>query len=199
MKNYVFISMLIASGFGSFSQTLEERYTELDELAKAQSYEDVIAQENLVLPLLANRLDTLAAATVSIFAEANYGVEDYDKAILFWEQERTLRLALGQLETDSYSSILFNLTNTYSIVGRYQETRTRGEELLTIDEKLYGKGSPEYAESLTFYLDVLINLGNVKAAKNAASAGLINFNRKESEYALILNKYADIHNLTGEY
>ena len=199
MKIYFFIATLCFTSLFSFSQTLEQRYPQLDALAKAQNYNQIIAQEKQVIPLTENRQDTLSAATVSIFAEAYYNTEQYDQAIQYWEQERTLRLALNQVETESYSSILFNLTNTYSLVGRYRETRMRGEELLTVDEKLFGNGSAEYAQSLSFYLDVLINLGNVQAAKNTATAGMNNFNKKETEYALILNKYADIHNLTGEY
>jgi CHAT domain-containing protein len=199
MKDSIFIATLLLSATFSFGQTLEQRYQQLDELAKAQNYDQVLSLEGEVIPLVENRQDTLAAATISIFAEAHYNIEQYDQAIMYWEQERVRRIVLNQMETESYSSILFNLTNSYSIMGRYRNTRTRGEELLRVDEKLFGKGSPEYAESLSFYLDVLINLGNVKAAKNAASAGLNNFSKKETDYALILNKYADLHNLTGEY
>ena len=199
MKKLFFFAILFGSAICCVGQTLEQRYEQLDELAKAQNYDQVIAQENQVMPLVVNRQDTLAAATVSIFAEAHYNSEQYDQAIMYWEQERIRRIVLNQMETESYSSILFNLTNSYSIMGRYRNTRTRGEELLRVDEKLFGKGSPEYAESLSFYLDVLINLGNMKDAKNAASEGLNNFNKKETDYALILNKYADLHNLTGEY
>lgn len=199
MKRVLFIFTLCFISILSFSQTLEQRYPSLDSLAKTHGYDQVIAQENQIRPLLENRQDTLAAATASIFGEAYFNLEQYDQSIRYWEQERTLRLALNQRITSSNSSVLFNLINAYSILGRYSETRTRGEELLTVDETLYGKGSKEYAESLMYYLDVLINLGSVQAAKNTATAGMNSFDKKETEYAIILNKYADIHNLTGEY
>jgi CHAT domain-containing protein/tetratricopeptide (TPR) repeat protein len=199
LKKLFFIATLLTNTFCSIGQTLEQRYAQLDVLARAQNYDEVLSLEGEIIPLVESRQDTLAAATISIFAEAHYNSEQYDKAIFYWEQERIRRISLNEMETETYSEILFNLTNSYSIVGRYRDMRTRGEELLRVDEKIFGKGSTRYAESLTFYLDVLINLGNVKAAKSAAAAGLNNFNKKEIDYALILNKYADLHNLTGEY
>ena len=83
----------------SFGQTLEQRFSQLDELAKAQNYDQIIAQENQVRPLFENRQDTLAAATASVFAEAHYNKEQYAQAAAYWEQERTLRLALNQRTT----------------------------------------------------------------------------------------------------
>jgi len=126
-------------------------------------------------------------------------LEEDEKAIRYMEQERDIRIAYNLTNSSVYSNLLYNLTYLNNLTGHYTNARTVGEELLQVDNRLYNDGSPQYTSSLIFFLDILINQGDILKAKEIAASSIRSLPKKDSLYALVLNKYADIHQLTGEY
>lgn len=181
------------------AQTLEQRYPTLDSLYKAENYKQVASLESQIQPSLENRSDTLVTRVVEIFGMTFLSLGDDPKAIRYMEQERTLRLTQPQTNLKNYSNLLYNLTYVHNQAGQYKQALAYGDELLATDKKLFGQSSTEYAASVIFVLDVLINQGNLTRAKELASATITSIPKKDSMYAMVLNKYADLHQLTGEY
>ncbi|MBY0432655.1 MAG: CHAT domain-containing protein [Cyclobacteriaceae bacterium] len=200
MKNlWLFLIISSIGAYNSAAQTAEVYYIRLDSLNKAKNFEQIATFEGALQPLLANRTDTLKAAIYDILGFAFFNLGEDLKAINYMEQQRALRQAANQTFTKNYSNLLYNLTYINNLAGRYTQARAAGDELIVIDKRLYGESSPEYAASVTFVLDVLINQGSLTKAKELAAATLKSLPKKDSLYAMTLNKYADIHQLTGEY
>jgi CHAT domain-containing protein len=199
LKKITLILSVFTISASCLAQTLEQFYPRLDSLLKAEQYETLASLEPQTLSFIGNRNDTLVAATFDIYSSVFLDLEEDEKAIRYMEQERDLRIAFQQTGNTHYSNLLYNLTYVNDLTGNYSKARLVGEELLRVDKKLYGDSSPEYTSSLIFFLDVLINQGDILRAKEIAASSIRSLPKKDSLYALVINKYADIHQLTGEY
>ncbi len=200
MKTFFgFLLAILITSLSVKGQTLEQRYPTLDSLYKAEHYEQVASLESQIQPLLENRSDTLVTHVVEIYGMTFLTLGNDLKAISYMERERTLRLAQPQANLKNYSNLLYNLTYVHNQAGQYKQALAYGDELLATDKKLFGQSSSAYAASVIFVLDVLINQGNLTRAKELAFTTITSIPKKDSIYAMVLNKYADIYQLTGEY
>ena len=197
MRKYIFIYCSFIA-FVTQAQT-ETLYNEVSLLYKEEKYEACLKMEAAIVRWTTGRTDTLAANMLSYLADSYLKNETFEKAIPFFEAERTIRLALLPEGSVDYSNVLYNLSYAYLEINDFHHGKEVGKLLIDFDRKIYGITSEQYLESLFNYVDILTAAGEVEEAElllEQVRKEVPDFSEQNGE---LLSKLADICSFSGKY
>src|SRR6478609_1569581 len=142
----LFILLLWSSAHHSVAQKPPKVYQDLEKHYNENNFEACVKLESQVEAFAATRKDTLAANSYFYLGDAFNQLGQLQKAIVFWEKEKTL---LGELDVkdkyeegefnfkEEYSTKLYYLSDLYLQIGNYQKAGEMADQLIKADRKLY--------------------------------------------------------------
>lgn len=197
IRNILFLLLIQSVAFSQ--SNVPDIYQQLDEAYLAEDYQKVLDIKDKALSSLESRQDTILADTYFLIGDSYLALGELQNALDFFEKEKNLKQQLGQTGTEGYSNSLYNLIYLYDELGLYNKARQTGEELLTLDEKKFGKSSEQYISSLIFYTDVLVKQDNFDEAKKLLRQAMRSLDKNNQLYPVLLSKEADVHSIIGHY
>ncbi len=181
------------------AQTFDQLYLKIDSLYHKEDHKGCLALEQLILPLIGSRQDTLVANTYFYLGDSYLTDFKTDRALSYFTQERDLRFSLLPLDPDGYSNSLYNLMYTYQQDGNVRAAIQTGEVLLVFDEKRYGIESQEYVYSLGDYTDLLLQSDRWGLAEANLKKCLEKLSKGSRFYGLVTAKLGDVYSFSGLY
>jgi CHAT domain-containing protein/Tfp pilus assembly protein PilF len=197
MRKYLTIYFLLA-GLISFAQT-KTLYEEVSLLYKEEKFEDCLKMEAALIGWATGRTDTLVANVYGFLADSHLKSGTVEKAISFFESEKSIRQAQLPEGVDHYSTVLYYLSSAYLQANDIQHAKETAQLSIDFDQKTYGVNSEQYASSLFNYIDILSTAGQVTEAEiklEQIRKDAPDFSRENGE---LLSKLADIYSYGGKY
>ncbi|HEU5289606.1 MAG TPA: tetratricopeptide repeat protein, partial [Cyclobacteriaceae bacterium] len=105
-------------------------YEEVSFLYEQEKYDECLRLEPSLLTWATGRTDTLAANVYSYLADAHLNKGTSEKAILFFDNEVTIREKLLPDGAVDYSNALFNLSFACLEANEYERGKEVGKKLL---------------------------------------------------------------------
>lgn len=196
------LSILFLSLYGSAfaqyqfdSKKAEKLYQKLEGYYNEYDYENILNNEEQITELFLNKKDTLGALMLSFMGEAYlYGGNDMNASLGFFQREYNLRKELG--DSDMKATI-FNLGYIQDELGYYHKTEELYLELLTLEEKEFGKKSEEYFTSASSLLDHYVQTEEQEKGLELARELKKAVDKKSFEEAMILRFMGDFYQISG--
>lgn len=194
------ISFILLLSLASFSMKAQQSiFEQMNEAYDQGDFELVLQLKDEASTELASAPDSVIAEFHSLIGGAHIFLNSFENAEDAYLQEKIYRVRAGQTDSESFSTLLFNLTYLYDQLGRYAEAESVGKQLLALDEKIFGSSSDEYVQSVLFYADVVIKLQRHDDVINLLSKTMRSLDKENYLYPYLLNKEADVHTLLGHY
>lgn len=174
-------------------------YEEVSFFYHEEKYEECLKLEPSLLAWAAGRTDTLAANVFSYLADAHLKKGTVEKAIAFFESEKTVREKLLPAGSIEYSNALFNLSYACLEANQYTRGKEVGKQLLAFDRKIHGVTGEEFIQSLFHYVDILCAAGDVNEAERELEIIGKEVPEFSNENGQFLSKLADVCSYSGKY
>lgn len=181
------------------AQEIPQLYRDLDKFHQEENYAACVKLESNVVALAAQRSDTLIANSYYYLGNAYLNLEKIDKALSYFEKEKTLRAQLGLAGTEDYSNVLSNLVYVYFEAGKYAESGTLVNELLENDKKVFGVTGDVYVQTVLNAAETFLNIDRLVDAEKLLQSTLKQQPKGSANYGLMLFKTGDIYWYTGQY
>ena len=112
----------------------EKLYEEVTALFNEEKFDECLALEPSLVSWATSRKDTLAANVFGYLANAHLTQEAFDKAALFFDRERQVRVNLLPENQLDYSNVLYNLAFAYLQANELEKAKASGKLLIDFDK-----------------------------------------------------------------
>ena len=193
-----FLSLSLTCVFASaFSQAVPELYRKVEEVYNNGDLKATINYASEVDKFAVNRVDTLAANLYDYLADAYNQQEKFDKAIEYWQKEKTIYEKLQ--DNESVGAILYNISYAHLLAGRYEQASVVIDETLGVYKKEYGENSEEYARATIRAANAYIEANRFKEAENLLLSQARKREKNTNLYGELITKLGELHTYTGQY
>lgn len=198
----LFIMILFISGsalaqYQFDSKKAEKLYQNLEEYYAEGDYEKLLESEPQITETFLNKKDTLGALMLSFLGEAYmYWEGDMQKSLSYFQREYDLRKEIK----DSGSNIkaaIFNLGYLQDQLGYYNKTEELYLQLLKMEEKDPGAGSPEYFQSASALLDHYVQTEEYDKGLELVKQLKRSVDKNSVSEAMLLRYAGDFYDISG--
>ncbi|HAA19237.1 MAG TPA: hypothetical protein DCR93_30195 [Cytophagales bacterium] len=180
-------------------QTTPQVYQDLIQAYDNEEYQTVLELEPDALAAIANRSDTVAAATYATLGEVQYFDGDPEVALDYLAKAYDMYQANQATESEVFGNLLYNLTYIYWEFGRYDEAEPFGKKLLAVDRESYGVDSEEYVSSLTTLSQILQGQNKYKEAEKLCLKALKEIKEESYPYFIVQTHLGDLYTKRGDF
>jgi len=198
MKKLICCALFLAGFTHLLAQDIPLAYQQLENSYNNSEFEACIKLTREIESFSINRVDTLAANSFFYLASSHNQLGNLDKALDYFEKEKSLRAKLPMGDGIYYSMNLFNLAYTYLQAGKYAKAGLSADELIVSDKKIYGVTSPEFISSVISVVDIYIELDRFGDAEKLLNATLKKQEKKSLNEGKLLTKLGDLYTYTGQ-
>jgi CHAT domain-containing protein/Tfp pilus assembly protein PilF len=201
MKSIMLFSAGLLVCFASVAQSpkVPKVYEDLERHYEAQNFEACLKLEKDVEVLAKTQRDTIVANSFFYVGEAHHQLGSLDKAISWFEREKVLRSDLGLMQTDAFSSSLFNLAYLYLEAGNYEQAAVFADQVIDNDKKMYGVNSEEFAQSVISTVNIYGQLDRFADAEKLLVSTIRQQEKGSLREGVLLSKLGDVYTMTSQY
>jgi CHAT domain-containing protein/lipopolysaccharide biosynthesis regulator YciM len=205
---FVIILFLFSSVQISYAQQVPKAYYDFEKHYYESDFEACIRMEKQITPYALSRKDTVAANIYFFLGDAFKESGEIERAIFYWEKERTLLGELDVKETyeegelnikEEYSTKLYYLSDLYLQSGNFVKAGELADLLIKADKKLYKANSEEFVSTVLSVADIYFRLDRLPDEENVLSATIKQQSKGSINEGLLLNKLGDLYTYKGEY
>lgn len=189
--------LLILICYSLSAQSRVDFYFKLEGLIDTDQLEEVVKLENDITKN-AVVIDSLSSDMYSILGETYLMLGELDKSAKNFQKAYEIRKQLNPVISEGYSNVLYNLVAVYMEQGLFPKAIITANELLSVDEELYGKKSVPYLETILYYSNVLVETGKYSEALKMLNSQL-KYNYNPFLKAILITKKGDVLSLLGNY
>ena len=199
MKHALIYCSFLLIGHQVFAQSIPKEYTKLETSYNNSEFEACLKLTREIESVTANRFDTIAANSFYYLADANHQLGHLERALEFFEREKTVREKLVTEDAYSYSNTLYNLAFLYLQAGNYSRAETIADQLIANDKKLYESASPEFAASVYNVADIYIQIDRLSSAEKLLTSAIKHQPDRSISRGNLLNKLGDLYTYSGQF
>jgi CHAT domain-containing protein/tetratricopeptide (TPR) repeat protein len=198
MKKLFCVSILLCS-VAAYSQQIPAAYTKLETDFNNSEFEACIKAASEIEKLAVNRADTIGANSYYYLGESYNQLGHLDKALAFFEKEKSVRAQLQNVDALSYSNSLYNLMYVSLQAGKYSKAGQYADELVVVDKKVHDISGADYAATIYSVADIYIQLNRFDDAEKILKSTIKRQPANSIGVGTLYNRLGDLYTYIGQF